>query len=124
MDESGMSIDIYRTRGKEITYVINSMRFIDEYTIVADGESGFLPYDNGLIPTTYIFKFGDGNITLDLEMSNDGDIDSRIFYKVKKKFVIAGKWYDKVLFLCIMHIILNILLCIKLKLNLVIDYIQ
>lgn len=77
IDSSGMNVEIYRLRGKNITYTIDSMTFVDEYTIVAQGASGFLPYGNGLTPTTYTFKFDADNILL---YFNDGS-EAIIFYK-------------------------------------------
>lgn len=77
IDSSGMNVEIYRLRGKGITYTIDSMTFVDEYTIVAQGASGFLPYGNGLTPTTYTFKFAGDNIVLD---TNDGS-EATVFYK-------------------------------------------
>ena len=72
-----MNIEIYRLGGKGITYTIDSMIFVDEYTIVAQGASGFLLYGNGLTLTTYTFKFDGDNIVLD---TNDGS-EATVFYK-------------------------------------------
>ena len=53
------------------------MAFTDECTIVAQGASGFLPYGNGLTPTTYTFKFDDDNVVLTFDDESEGTI----FYK-------------------------------------------
>ena len=81
IDSSGMNVEIYRLRGKEITYTIDSMTFVDEYTIVAQGASGFLPYGNGLTPTTYTFIFDGDNIVLDTDNGTDNGSDATVFYK-------------------------------------------
>lgn len=77
IDNSGMDVEIYRLKGKNITYTIDSMKFEDEYTIVAQGASGFLENDNELTQTTYTFQFDGDNVVLNFNDETEGTI----FYK-------------------------------------------
>lgn len=73
IDGNTMDIEIYRLRGKSITYTVDNIKFTDDYTVNATGSYGFLPENSELAPASYEFILGDDTISLSIFTEYSGN---------------------------------------------------